>query len=411
MKRFLLTLLVAACATEPTTPIDPIDPVTPPELEPPAPPPVATTSVCTTGKIRCLAQVRVSDKEQIRAAVVPEGYGPRDLIAAYNVNTKFAPSSTIAIVDAYDYPNAEADLATYRAQFHLPPCTVASGCFARVNDQGAAAPLPAQTPPPGDDWNLEAALDLDMASAMCPSCKIVLVEGEDDISDSLFQAQNGAASLSPAVISNSWGAIEDGVFEDELEPLFDHPGIGIFAATGDFGFDFFGFGPMYPSTSAHVTAVGGTSLIPSTNGRGFFERAWNGAGSSCSLTIPRPAFQAGIDTSCDTRAASDVSAVADPATGVAVFNANDGGWVVVGGTSVASPLVASLYARYGLGSRALGYSYREARRFFDVHSGNNGDCSIDGSGRASDAPLCKSVVGWDGPTGIGSPNAQLLQHF
>jgi subtilase family serine protease len=372
----------------------------------------ATSPACNgPGPIHCMTEVQVDAHNHFAATAAPAGYGPADLISAYNVDTKFAPDSLIAIVDAYDYPNAESDLAVYREQFNLPPCTVASGCLTRVNQDGQAAPLPGAQPP-GDDWNLEASLDLQMASAMCPSCKIALVEAQDDVSDSLYLSNNGAVSLGAVVVSNSWGGIEDGT-EGGLEHNFDHPHVGIFASAGDSGFDNFGEGPLYPSTSAHVTAVGGTTLIPVANSRGWEEKVWSFGGSGCSLTIKKPAFQ-NVNTTCTTRAAADMAAVADPDTGVAVFNANDGGWLVVGGTSVSSPLVASLFARYGIGDDALGYSYGNSQRFFDVHEGNNytGGGSPGGSGGATNdcGIMCNAAVGWDGPTGFGTPNGQKLSH-
>src|ERR1700733_8485774 len=165
----------------------------------------ATSPACNgPGPIHCMTEVQVDAHNHFAATAAPAGYGPADLISAYNVDTKFAPDSLIAIVDAYDYPNAESDLAVYREQFNLPPCTVASGCLTRVNQDGQAAPLPGAQPP-GDDWNLEASLDLQMASAMCPSCKIALVEAQDDVSDSLYLSNNGAGALGAGAVRNRWG--------------------------------------------------------------------------------------------------------------------------------------------------------------------------------------------------------------
>jgi Subtilase family len=360
-------------------------------------PDVATTSVCT-GELHCLAQVVIDDSDsegRIKTTAKPSGFGAADLVSAYHLETVTTSPGTIAIVDAYNYANAEADLAKYRAEYGLPACTSASGCFKRVNQSGVASPLPANAPA-GDDWTIEAALDLDMASAACPTCKLILVEAADDHSTGLYVAQNGAASLKPTVISNSWGGIEfNGVAS--FETYFNHAGIGIFAATGDDGYDEGGSGPLYPSTSAHVTAVGGTALVKSSTTRGWTETAWSGAGSSCSAYIAKPSYQ--TSSACSKRAAADVSAVASPSTGVAVYNSTAGGWIVVGGTSAATPLVAGIYALYGLGGQAPSWAYSHAADFNDVTSGSNGACTT---------ALCKVGTGWDGPTGLGTPNGAKL---
>jgi subtilase family serine protease len=356
---------------------------------------VETTTVCT-GELHCLVHV-VADQERVRSDVAtPSGFGPADLVSAYHLKTATTSPGTIAIVDAYNYANAESDLAKYRAQFGLPACTSASGCFRRVNQSGAASPLPSNAPA-NDDWTVEAALDLDMASAVCPTCKLILVEANDDHSLGLYIAQNGAASLKPTVISNSWGGTENSSVTS-FETYFDHAGIGIFAASGDDAYDESGGGALYPSTSAHVTAVGGTALARATStARGWTETAWSGAGSSCSGYIAKPSYQ--TSSACSKRAAADVSAVTSPGTGVAIYNAANGGWLVVGGTSVATPLVASVYALYGFGGQAPGWAYSHATDFNDVTSGTNGSCA---------SALCKAGTGWDGPTGIGTPNGAKL---
>jgi subtilase family serine protease len=270
-----------------------------------------------------------------------------------------------------------------------------------VNQNGAASPLP-RNAPAGDDWTLEAALDLDMASAACPTCKLVLFEANDDQGNGLFVAQNAAAARAGVVaISNSWGGPSDGTDATLDAQFFTHTqGVNTFVATGDSGNT--RNSPDYPSTSEFVIGVGGTHLVKSTTAaRGWTETAWSGAGSSCSKVLAKPAFQSVVPTAaCGRRAASDVAAVADPNTGVAVFNAGSGGWVVVGGTSAASPLVAAIYARYGITStHSAAFAYSHTSEFFDVTSGRNGSCT---------SALCRSAAGWDGPTGVGSPNGAVL---
>jgi hypothetical protein len=383
---FANALVLIGCVASPDTSDETDDDV----------PDVPTSAVCS-GSIHCFAQVVMDDDNRIKSdATKPSGFGPSDLISAYHLKAVTTSPGTIAIVDAYNYAAAESDLAKYRSQYGLPACTTANGCFKRVNQSGAASPLP-KAPPAGDDWTVEAALDLDMASAACPTCKLILVEANDDTSDGLYVAQNGAAKLKPTVISNSWGGSEPSSLAT-LEKDFDHAGIGNFVASGDNGFN---SDPQYPSTSAFVTAVGGTTLKRSTTAtRGWTETAWADSGSSCSGSIAKPSYQSVVASStCAKRAASDVSAVANPSTGVAVYNAANGGWIVVGSTSAATPLVAGVYTLYGLGGQAPGWAYSHTADFNDVTSGKNGTCT---------GALCKTAKGWDGPTGIGTPNGAKL---
>src|SRR5262249_21977320 len=155
-------------------------------------------------------RVRTDGQNKIKPFATPSGLGPADLASAYKLNSAQTSTATIAIVDAFNYPNAESDLATYRSQFGLPPCTKANGCLTIVNQTGATSPLPGNAPS-GDDWTVEAALDLDMASAACPSCKILLVLAQDDQGNGLFVGQNAAAAKASVVaISDSWGGPSDG---------------------------------------------------------------------------------------------------------------------------------------------------------------------------------------------------------
>ncbi len=356
-----------------------------------------TAAVCGGGRFVCKSHVRVDTHNRIKPFATPSGFGPADLTAAYHLNPAITSTATIAIVDAFHYANAESDLATYRSQFGLPPCTVASGCLTIFNPTNAGAP------PAGDDWNLEAALDLDMASAACPTCKLVLVEATNDTGNDLFSEQNRAAALAGVVaISNSWGGPGSSTDPTSDTQFFTHTqAVNTFVSSGDSGNT--GRTGDYPSTSSHVIAVGGTHLVKSTAARGFTETVWSGAGSTCSRFIAEPAFQKTTvpSTACTNRAASDISAVADPNTGVAVFNKNDGGFIVVGGTSASSPFVAGVFARYGISgaSHDASFVYSHKTALFDITSGSNGSCRT---------ALCKAAAGWDGPTGLGSPNGDVL---
>ncbi|HEV7557021.1 MAG TPA: Ig-like domain-containing protein [Kofleriaceae bacterium] len=358
---------------------------------------IPTGAVCSHGENRCFAHVHLNATGEIHALAVPNGFGPADLWSAYAINPDITTTPTVAIVDAYGYANLESDLATYRAQFGLPACTRANGCLTVMSQRGSTTQLP-PNPPADDDWTVETALDIDMVSAACPHCKILVVQGDDDNTTNLYTAQLTAAAAHPAVISDSWGRAE-GVGEDfsQQEPIFDHPGIATFVSGGDSGFGDGGQGPLYPSTSAKVIAVGGTSLVPSNTTRGWSEIAWVDGGSSCSFAIPKPSYQA--PSPCNFRAATDISAVGDPQTGLAVFNASNGGFLVVGGTSAAAPIVASIFAGLGRGNVTAQEISQSGASLFDVTSGSNGNCGN---------ILCNATAGWDGPTGFGTPNASAL---
>ena len=335
----------------------------------------------------CHAHVVVDGRGSPLATSGPSGFNPADLRDAYNVTATGSASTTIAIVDAYGYPNAESDLAVYRAQFGLPPCTTANGCFKKVNQNGVQGSYPRADV----GWSQEAALDLDMASAMCPNCKILLVQATSSSFSNLGTAVNTAASMGAHVISNSYGGSESAGVAS-ADSFYTHPGVAITVSSGDSG-----FGVQFPASSPHVTAVGGTHLVLSPTTRGWSETAWSGAGSGCSTVFTKPVWQS--DPGCAKRTVADVSAVADPATGVSVFgpvNRHASGWMVFGGTSVAAPLVGGVYAAHG-GSVCFGSDpYAHTGALFDVTSGSNGSCG--------GSYLCTATAGFDGPTGLGTPD-------
>jgi hypothetical protein len=351
---------------------------------------VARSCAAPTGSrtFACFAMRRmdITAKRTMRPHATPNGLGPADLQSAYQLPTTAGNGATVAIVDAFNDPTAESDLATYRAQFGLPACTTANGCFAKVSQTGSSTALPADDP----GWAGEISLDVDMVSAACPLCHILLVEA-NSASNDLYLAEDFAAA-NAKFVSNSWGGGEyAGQTTDDAH--FDHPGVAITVSSGDNG-----NGAEFPATSQFVTAVGGTSLTRAAGtARGWTETAWSGAGSGCSQFDAKAAFQT-VTTNCARRAEADVSAVADPATGVAVFQTfGASGWVVYGGTSAAAPLIASVYALAGTPAANFpaGYPYAHPADLFDVTSGSNGTCG---------APQCTAGTGWDGPTGLGTPN-------
>ncbi len=319
----------------------------------------------------------------------PAGYGPADIQSAYKLGGKTS-GATVAIVDAYDDPTAASDLATYRAQYGLPSCASGS-CFRKVNQSGSTSSYPAVDA----GWAEEISLDLDMVSATCPSCKILLVEANSSSLANLGAAVNTAASFKPAAISNSYGGSD--LPDSSYGAPYNHPGIAVTASSGDSG-----YGAQFPADSKYVTAVGGTSLTKASNSRGWSESAWSGAGSGCSRYNTALAAAASFGTGCSRRAEADVSAVADPATGVAVYDTtvptgDTKGWLVFGGTSASSPIIASVFALSGNTTGTTNaIPYAHASALFDVTTGSNGHCST--------KQLCTARAGWDGPTGLGTPN-------
>ena len=339
------------------------------------------------GYAACSALVRLNNAGKVGALATPSGYGAPDIQSAYKLSTSAGAGKTVAIVDAYNDPTAEADLGVYRSQYGLTACTTASGCFRKVSQTGSTTALPATDA----GWATEISLDLDMVSAACPACNILLVEATTASFSNLATAVNYAASQPGVVaISNSYGGSD----QAELS-AYNHPGIAITASTGDAG-----YGVESPASFPHVVAVGGTSLRRSTTTRGFTETAWSGAGSGCSTRNAKPSWQTSA-TQCSGKANADVSAVADPNTGVAVYDStpyqNASGWQVYGGTSASSPIVASVYAMSGNTSGyPAQYTWTHASGLFDVTSGSNGHCRT--------KVWCTSGAGWDGPTGLGTPN-------
>lgn len=320
----------------------------------------------------------------------PQGLRPNDLQFAYNLDSNTNPhSETVAVVDAYDNPKAELDLAVYRAQFQLPPCTHATKCFQKVNQNGMSSRYPRTN----QGWSGEISLDLDMVSATCPKCRILLIEANDESYQSLGTAVNTAVRLGAHIVSNSYGSPEDQQTAMSDAAYYNHPGVVILASSGDNG-----YGVQLPAAFNSVIAVGGTSLsrIQANTSRGWSETAWSGSGSGCSQYIKKPSWQK--DTGCAERTVADVAAVADPNTGVAVYNSYESvGWERYGGTSAASPIIAGIFALAG-NSRNFKMSdlYSHPELFLDTVDGSNGSCIP--------LYLCTAGQGYDGPTGLGSPN-------
>lgn len=384
---------------------------------------VAERAVCNlpgVGIAKCHAHVVTDSTTNKPLATVSysNGYAPTDLNSAYRLPALPAAGSnfswngqTVAIVDAYDNPSAADDLVKYRQQFNLPLCATANpspttndlvGCFfSKVNQDGGSPP-----PSPDVGWGEEIDLDIQMVAATCPNCKILLVEANSNSLTDLGTAVDRAAAKGANAISNSYGGGEFwfesfGIYNGH----YNHSGVAITASSGDSG-----YGTMFPAASQYVTAVGGTSLNKDSSARGWSEVVWPGTGSGCSAYISRPSWQPKIG-SCTHRVIGDVSAVANPFTGVAVYDSfgSSGGanWYVFGGTSVGSPIIASIYALAGnAGGSSPGikygeYPYNHRSSLNDIVSGSNGSCG------SRNKALCTAVPGYDGPTGLGTPNGLL----
>ncbi|UQX89819.1 hypothetical protein M6D93_07395 [Jatrophihabitans telluris] len=343
-------------------------------------------AAATKGYAACNALVRVDANGRPAAQSAPAGLNPADIRSAYALTAANSGGRTVAIVDAYNDPTAESDLGVYRSTFGLSACTTANGCFRKVSQSGGS-----KLPRTDAGWATEISLDLDMVSATCPDCKILLVEATTPSFTNLAAAVNYAAGRAGVVaISNSYGG-------SDSSPLsaYNHPGIAITASTGDAG-----YGIESPASFDSVVAVGGTSLTRAGGTvRGWSEAAWSGAGSGCSSLNAKPSWQSAA-TQCSGKANADVSAVADPATGVSVYDSTpyqgSSGWAVYGGTSAASPIVASVYALSGNTSGyPASYTWSQAGSLNDVTTGSNGSCPT--------RVWCTAGTGWDGPTGLGTP--------
>jgi subtilase family serine protease len=356
-------------------------------------------AVCPGAEVlaaRCHSDVVTDANGNPNATTSPTGYGPTQFQGAYSLATTTASLQTIAIVDAYDDPTIRNDLSVYSSTSSipdLPTCTSPSdarACFIKVNQTGGTGSYPRKDA----GWALEISLDVEIAHAICQNCKIILVEASSNSFANLGAAEDEAATLGANVISNSYGGSE---FSSETSSSYDghfnHPGIAITVSSGDGG-----YGVEYPAASQYVTAVGGTTLNINSSNQRTSESVWSGAGSGCSAYEPKPSWQK--DSGCSRRTVADVSADADPNTGASVYDttrySGQSGWFQVGGTSLSAPLIGAVYA-LGTSSVTYGsYPYSHTSSLFDVTSGSNGSCG--------GLYLCTGVGGYDGPSGLGTPN-------
>lgn len=330
------------------------------------------------------------------------GLDPQDLQTAYRIPTSGGSSQTVAVVDAFADKTAQADLTKYRERYGLGPCTKANGCFKKVNEQGQQGNYPGIGPGFEIYWELETALDTEMVSAACPHCHILLVEASTQFAADTGESVNTAVRLGATEVSGSYDYPENyrpwcgkkGCTQYRSD--YEHPGIPIAAASGDSGYRDGGTGVSFPASVPSVIGVGGTNLYKSMNARGWREEAWEETGSGCSEFEPKPAWQ--TDAGCVNRTDNDVAAVAGCKTPVSVYSTLVGGWTNVCGTSVATPVIAGVEAHATAYTRSLGPLgfYEDRQALFDVKSGSNGSCG--------GSYLCTAGAGYDGPTGLGTPD-------
>jgi subtilase family serine protease len=380
----------------------------------------------TPGQANCLLIKNTAAHpaaQTVGAAAIPAGtgFGPSDLRSAYNLISASGADgkgTTVAVVDAYNDQTAASDLAFYRSAAGLPALT--SGQFTVYNQEGQTAPLPAAAPPDSNgDWTEEESLDVDMVSAICPLCKIDLVEADDATAVNLLVADAIAAtSLGARYISDSWGFSELSADTTLDSAVFSVPGVVYVAGAGETGY---AGGVVYPAASPNVVSVGGTTLATAANSRGWTESVWNtlgvssgagATGSGCSAYEPQPSWQKSvsiISSACPNRVENDVAADADPSTGVAIYDNSDGntGWLDVAGTSEATAIIAAVFALAGNdgngGNNAAHSIYANPGHLNEVTASDNGTCTPP----AAASVLCTATGAastYNGPTGWGTPD-------
>ena len=308
-----------------------------------------------------------------------------------NYNLSGQGSGTIAIIDAYDNPSIETDLAVFNSKYGLSSCTTANGCFEKHKMNSKIAV--------NSSWAMEIALDIEWAHAIAPGAKILLVEASSNSGTDLLSAVNYAASRNDVkAISMSWGGSEFTTelnYENNFTSKF---GANFFAASGDSGHI-----TSWPSVSANVISVGGTTLNYNAAGAIISETAWSGSGGGLSSYIKEPTHQisANIPQSKGYRATPDVSYNADPNSGYPVYMSTSylglTGWFLLGGTSAGAPQWAAISTISGTGFN-LGKIYNDASKvnqkyFKDITTGKNGSCGY----------YCNAQSGFDYVTGLGSP--------
>jgi Subtilase family len=381
------------------------------------------------------------------------GLTPSDLASAYGFAPTGGSGQTIGIVDAFNDPKIEKDLASFDTHYGLPACTKANGCLERVNQKGAASPLPTAD---RVGWSVETSLDVETVHSVCPSCKVLLVEATSESLADLAASTDKAVKLGANEVSNSYGAPES-EWSAKRQAAYNHPGTVIVASSGDSGYldwddlaEYFFTPEMVnaPASLPQVVAVGGTSLKLKTSGARKSESVWNDSGppsgrrfkqfsaggGGCSTISTAPSWQQSApgwsSAKCGSgRLDNDISAVADPYTGFDIYDSYayekgfPAGWLTVGGTSLSAPLISGLYALSG-GSHGVSYPAAtlythlgQESALYDVTAGGNGYCDGEAPGPCGEPGVneelgdvdcegttaCDAAAGFDGPSGVGAP--------
>ena len=314
----------------------------------------------------------------------PTGLSPATIKSAYGWSGLGDGSGkTIAIVDAYDAPNIESDLAVFSSTFNLSACTTANGCFTKVGQSGGT-----HYPRVNSGWALEIALDVEWAHAIAPGAHILLVEASSNSFTNLMAAEDYAKTHAQYV-SNSWGGSEFSS-ESSYDSHFSQSGVSFFVSSGDNGTP-----AEYPSSSRNVISVGGTTLTQVST-TSWTETGWSGSGGGCSAYESKDSNQSTDTVDCaGKRATPDVSLDADPNSGVSVYDSTSyngsTGWITVGGTSASSPMTAARSAIAGTVVNAASI-YATAFPNYDVTVGNNGLSALSGY------DLVTGVGSWDDST-------------
>ena len=376
-----------------------------------APPPGA--AACTAVRLGSVARAAAP----LAGPAVAQYLTPQALHAAYSLpeQTPYSSTQTVAVIDAFDDPTAEADLGVYDETFGLPACTSANGCFRKLNEHGQTSPLP----PEEGEWATEISIDVQMVHAICQDCHVLLVEANSEEFTDLGAAVNAAVKAGATEVSNSYGGPEEpalaNLFSELNSSYYEHSGVVITASSGDCGYLNEGCSGRpgtadFPASSPDVVAVGGTTLTKRKEV--WSSTVWEGSGGGCSQIFTAAPWQSGVAnfaaTGCESqRLVADVAAIGNPNTGVEIYDSTPEspgaptGWGVWGGTSVASPIIA---AEFALADGSHGVAFPAATLYshlghsedlYDVATGSNGVCGTDTS--------CQAAVGYDGPSGVGSP--------
>lgn len=353
----------------------------------------ATTVEAAIAGVAAQLHVRATTGGPVSPAAGNSGpFTAADLQEAYRLPSGRLGGQTIAIVVPYDNTGAESDLRQYRAGSGMHPCDAEFPCFKKIDQRGGDA-----LPPPMANWALNGVVGLEMASAACPNCKLLLVEADDESIASMGAAVDQAAAQGADAVAVMWGYTEfDG--QSAYAAHFDHPGMPITAASGS-GFNT-GGRAVVPAAYSSVVAVGGTELWrdPAT-ARGWQEAAWRSTGSGCSLYEPRPRWQRKGDCG-GRRTLADVSSVASEQTPVQIYSSLVGGWASASGTPVAAAFIAGVYGLAGNTSTAPAgkrlYATANSEYLFDITTGANGTCA--------GSSVCTAAPHYDGPSGMGTPN-------